>query len=256
MVRAMQINSYGLDLIKRFEGFRGEAYLCPAGVWTIGYGHTSMAGPPPVRKGQKMSRAEATKVLKADVEDFADGVRSALKRDINDNQFSALVSFAFNVGLGAFRSSSVLKAVNRGDFEAVPRRLNLWVKAGPRVLPGLVKRRAAEGELFMTPEANALFRAALPFVTELEVEAMDEARALIEPMAGKEWTQSTTVAGALAGGIAGLVGWVKPILEQWQEVAMYLPPRWAAASVGVVIVAAATYWIVSERLKKSRDDAL
>lgn len=147
----MRITQNGIDLIKRFEGFRATAYLCPAKVLTIGYGHTSRAGAPPVTRGMKIGEAEAAVILRRDVESFAKGVAKLLTIPLNDNQFSALVSFAYNVGLGAFAKSSVLKAVNSQDFAAVPGRLKLWTKGGGKVLPGLVKRRAAEAQLFATP---------------------------------------------------------------------------------------------------------
>jgi lysozyme len=146
----MRLTEEGLALIRRFEGFRETAYRCPAGVWTIGYGHTAQAGPPKVAAGMKISEAEARRILAADAERFADEVRKALTRELSDAQFSALVSFAFNVGGGAFRSSSVLAAVNAGRLADVPERLRLWVKAGGRVLPGLVRRREAEAALFMS----------------------------------------------------------------------------------------------------------
>lgn len=149
----MQMTEEGLALIRRFEGFRAEAYRCPAGVWTIGYGHTSQAGAPAVKAGMRISEAEARSVLARDVAGFAKAVSAALTREVSPQQFSALVSFAFNVGEGAFRRSSVLKAVNAGDFRAVPERLKLWVKADGRMLPGLVRRRAAEAALFASPQA-------------------------------------------------------------------------------------------------------
>lgn len=119
----MKVTSEGLALIKQFEGFRSRAYRCPAGVWTIGYGHTSEAGPPQVAAGMELSETAATEILTRDAEAFAAGVRKDLKRDLSPAQFSALVSFAYNVGLGNFRRSSVLRAVNAGDMAAVPRRL-------------------------------------------------------------------------------------------------------------------------------------
>jgi lysozyme len=103
----------------------------------------------------QMSAAEAEAVLARDAEVFARAVRQALTRKVNENQFSALVSFAFNVGAGAFRRSSVLKAVNEGRFEAVPHRLMLWVKADGRRLEGLARRRKAEAELFAKAPAAA-----------------------------------------------------------------------------------------------------
>jgi lysozyme len=146
----MKITEEGLALIRRSEGFRETAYRCPAGVWTIGYGHTAQAGPPKVVAGMKISEAEARRILVADAGRIAADVRAALTRELGDAQFSALVSFAFNVGVGAFRGSSVLAAVNAGRFAEVPGRLKLWVKAGGRVLPGLERRRAAEAALFMS----------------------------------------------------------------------------------------------------------
>jgi lysozyme len=147
----MELNAAGLTLIKEFEGFRGRAYRDPVGIWTIGYGHTSAAGAPQVFSGQDISEAQASEILARDVETFSAAVRRAVKVPLNANQFSALVSFTYNVGPGNFLKSSVLRAVNTGEFDHVPVRLNLWVKAGGRNLRGLVRRRKAEGELFATP---------------------------------------------------------------------------------------------------------
>jgi len=149
----MQMTEEGVALIRRFEGFRANAYRCPAGVWTIGFGHTSQAGPPAVRPGMVLGEDEANRILAADVQRFADEVGPLLAREVSAAQFSALVSFAYNVGVAAFRSSSVLKAVNDGRFAEVPARLKLWVKGGGRVLPGLERRRAAEAEMFMSDVA-------------------------------------------------------------------------------------------------------
>ena len=149
-----RINQAALELIKQFEGFRSRAYRDSVGVWTIGYGHTSRAGPPAVRPGMRITREEGERILRRDVEKFAAGVEKALGRHaarLNDNQFGALVSFAYNVGVGALKRSSVLKAVKAGRLDDVPGKLMLWTRAGGRRLKGLVRRRKAEGELFMTP---------------------------------------------------------------------------------------------------------
>jgi DNA polymerase-3 subunit delta len=135
----------------------GRAGVGPAVTAMLGTGLRSLVrvqGLPPT-----MSEAEARRVLADDVERFATGVRAALTREVSPQQFSALVSFAFNVGTAAFRASSVLRAVNEGDFGAVPGRLGLWVKARGKTLPGLVRRRAAEAEMFsatqtMRPRAS------------------------------------------------------------------------------------------------------
>ncbi len=148
-----------MDLIRRFEGLRLRAYVDAGGVWTIGYGHTSMAGPPKVRPGLRITKEQAEDILRRDVQRFARGVArevgpQAMKR-LNDNRFGALVSFAYNVGLGNFRRSSVLRAVKEGRLDDVPRLLMRWTKAGGRRLRGLERRRRAEGRLFMTPPSGA-----------------------------------------------------------------------------------------------------
>lgn len=159
----MKMTPEGLDLIRHFEGFRAKAYRDAVGVWTIGYGHTAMAGPPQVRPGQVISRDEAAEILASDVAVFSSGVTKAVQAELCDAQFSALVSFAYNVGLGAFRQSGVLRAVNAGDFAAVPRCLSLWVKAGKQTLPGLVKRRAAEAAMFASASTNPVKPSRPPF---------------------------------------------------------------------------------------------
>jgi GH24 family phage-related lysozyme (muramidase) len=154
-----RISEAALSLIRRFEGLRLKAYRDAAGIWTIGYGHTSMAGPPKVRPGMRITKAEAEEILRRDVETFARAVARAIGDEalekLNENQFGALVSFAYNVGLANFRRSSVLRAVKEGRLNDVPRLLMRWTKArDPRSgrlkrLRGLVRRRRAEGELFM-----------------------------------------------------------------------------------------------------------
>src|SRR5688572_28203353 len=146
--KSMQVNARGMALIEHFEGCRTEAYRDCVGVWTIGYGHTSAAGPPQVKAGMTIPESEAQALLKTDIENFGNGVEAGLRVPLNDNQFSALVSFAYNIGLTAFRESSVLRAVNAGQFKAVPGLMALWVKARGKVIPDLLARRAAEAALF------------------------------------------------------------------------------------------------------------
>ncbi len=151
----MRVGDAALALIARLEGCRLEAYRDAAGIWTIGYGHTSMAGPPQVRPGMRITRAEAREILRRDVARFARDVARVLGADaekLTPNQFGALVSFAYNVGIGNLKRSSVLKAVREGRHKDVPRLLLRWTKAGGRRLRGLVRRRRAEGRLWMTPE--------------------------------------------------------------------------------------------------------
>jgi len=144
----MKTSAAGINLIKEFEGVRLKAYRCPADVWTIGVGHTSAAGPPVVKAGMEITNAQAMKILAQDLVQFEDGVESAVKVPLSQNQFDALVSFTFNVGLGAFGKSTLLKKLNAGQYDAVPAELMKWTKAGGRELPGLVRRRRAEAALW------------------------------------------------------------------------------------------------------------
>jgi GH24 family phage-related lysozyme (muramidase) len=262
----MTVNSAGFALIKAYEGFRAKAYLCPADVWTIGYGHTSMAGPPDVKRGMQITRDEAERILIEDTGKFAARVQALIRGSLNDNQFSALVSFAYNVGVGAFRDSSVLRAVNAGDLAAVPRRLALWVKAGGRTLPGLVKRRASEGQLFMRPPGSvALFDDVMALPTDHERQEMDNARGLIDAMEGKAMARSSTVWSAITGlfsTIGMAVGAVKDevqkyVWEAWSWFSVVPEGWWPYVQAGFVAtgVASAAY-VIWERYKKARDDGL
>jgi lysozyme len=144
----MQTSEEGIDLIKYFEGWRARAYRDSVGVWTIGYGHTAAAGLPHPRSGMTISKEEGERILKKDLKSYEKAVSDALKVRVTQNQFDALVSFCYNVGPGNLRKSSVLRYVNAGMIQQVPSRLMLWNKAGGRILLGLTRRRAAEGELF------------------------------------------------------------------------------------------------------------
>jgi GH24 family phage-related lysozyme (muramidase) len=146
------ISSDGLAIIKHFEGRELRAYQDSVGVWTIGYGHTSAAGPPTVYAGQTITEAEAEEILKKDLELFESGVREVVTVPINGDQFSALVSFSFNVGVGALRDSTLLRLLNAGDYQGAADQFPRWVKAGGQTLPGLVRRRDAERALFLSQD--------------------------------------------------------------------------------------------------------
>lgn len=141
----MMINEAGLNLIKDFEGCRLKAYLCPAGVWTIGYGHTQGVKPDMV-----INQLQAERFLRQDLKRFEDAVTSLVKVPITPNQFSALVSFAYNVGTGALYDSTLLRKLNKKDYKGAANEFLRWNKAGGKVLPGLTRRRLAEKDLFET----------------------------------------------------------------------------------------------------------
>lgn len=137
----------GLDLIKSFEGLKLTAYLCPARIPTIGFGHTKTVRPDDVGK-KKITENEAERLLKADLVNFESSVNKLVKVPLNQNQFDALVSFAFNVGSGALSTSTLLKKLNAKDYKGAADQFARWNKAGGKVLNGLVRRRAAEAALF------------------------------------------------------------------------------------------------------------
>lgn len=138
------------DIIKTAEQLRLKVYKCPAGIWTIGYGHTGKDIAPD--KLSIITEEAANKFLIEDVADSAKAVNSFVRVPLNQNQFDALVSFTFNVGSGNFRSSTLLRLLNQGDYDSVPSQLMRWVKGGGHVLPGLEIRRAREADLFSSKD--------------------------------------------------------------------------------------------------------
>ena len=138
------ISEAGIDLIKEFEGLRLDAYRCPAGKWTIGYGST--AG---VRQGMSITADEADDLLDRDLQFFEAGVEKAVKVKIRQSQFDALVSFAFNLGLGSLKKSTLLKKLNAGDDHGAAEEFLRWCYANGVALTGLLRRRKAERELFL-----------------------------------------------------------------------------------------------------------
>ena len=141
----MNISQKGIDLIKQFEGCRLEAYKCPAGVWTVGYGHTGSD----VTQGTKITQEKVESLLKSDLTVHCNNVSKLVKVKLNQNQFDALVSFEYNIAYGNLSSSTLLKLLNKGDYTGAANQFGKWVYAGGKVLAGLQKRRKAEKELFL-----------------------------------------------------------------------------------------------------------
>lgn len=144
----MKTSERGFELIKQFEGLRLQAYLCPAGVWTIGYGHT--AG---VQSGDVITDTQADAFLRDDVTLSERAVNQYVSVSLTQCQFDALVSFSFNLGSGDLRTSTLLKKLNAGDTAGAAGEFLHWVNAGGKKLPGLVRRREAEKALFETPQS-------------------------------------------------------------------------------------------------------
>lgn len=143
----MKTGKKGIELIKEFEGFKRSPYLCPAGVWTIGYGSTKGI----TKNTKPITKQDAEKLLINDLTDAERAVRSFVKVPLTQNQFDALVSFTFNLGAGALSRSTLLKMLNAGNYDLESQFLR-WVRAGGKILPGLTRRRQAEADLFNLKE--------------------------------------------------------------------------------------------------------
>ena len=148
-----KLSQAGLDLIKGFEGYhralpdgRCIAYRCPAGVWTLGWGATEG-----IKPGMIWTRAQAEAGLRRELATFEAGVLKLVSVDLNQNEFDALVSFAYNCGLGALGKSTLLRKLNKNDRAGAAACFRQWTRGGGRVLPGLVRRRDREAALFLTP---------------------------------------------------------------------------------------------------------
>lgn len=147
----MNLNSWGAydpaiasDFVKNFEGRELKAYQCPAGLWTIGYGH--VAG---VKEGDEISASEAEQLLVEDLTAIANDLNRLVNMPVSEGQFIALLSLAFNVGAPAVKKSRLLFKLNHGDVSGAASEFDDWVYAGGKKLDGLVRRRAAEKALFL-----------------------------------------------------------------------------------------------------------
>ena len=168
----MKLSKAGEDLMHRYEGFRSKPYLCPAHIWTIGYGHVlyqEQINLPVLRTPEKpakmirkemplklednrvWTKTEIDELFRTDVETFERGVLRLVPSCVgHQGRFDALVSFAFNAGLGNLQRSTIRMKANRGDWEGAAEAFMMWTKGGGKVLPGLVKRREAEVKLFLS----------------------------------------------------------------------------------------------------------
>ena len=234
----MKTSPKGVRLSCEFEGFRANAYLDPVGIPTIGYGFTKG-----VSLGDTITRIEAHLRMERELVEYERGVLAACKVTPNQNQFDALVCFAFNVGVAGMTKSSVIKAHNRGDTQAAARAFGLWNKAGGKVFAGLTRRRAAEGALYLEPMSD-------------DVSDPDHGSALDMPQAvdpeSRMASSSINRAGVVAGGTATVatvsevvnsVGYLKrgvSDLETW------------AVPLLLIVTIAATGYIVWQRFAQRK----
>lgn len=197
----MQVSQAGIDLIKRYEGLKLRSYLCPAGKWTIGYGTTG----PNIKQSMVITKAEAEAFLDESLNEFGPAVlRLCSPIKPKQHEFDALVCFTYNVGISHFASSTILRQFKVGNKEAAANAFSLWVKArNPKtgqlvVLPGLVKRRNDEANLFMQDEADNTVSRQVSSVKFVEVP-----EASVVPVAPKPLSKSREIIG---GSIVGLGG--------------------------------------------------
>lgn len=145
----MKVSERGLDLIKHHEGLRLKPYKCPAGLWTVGYGHVIGDGRTlPKEWNRTFTKDEVDSILARDIQRFERGVLRLCPHHLNQSRFDALVSFAFNLGLGSLQRSTLRMKHNRGEFTACAREFLKWSKSGGKVLNGLLKRRKDESRLY------------------------------------------------------------------------------------------------------------
>ena len=145
----MKVNKLGIETMHHFEGCKLTAYQCPAKVWTIGWGNTYYPEKTPVKEGDVITQDQANLLFETVMNNFALGVKKCLTKEVNENQFSALVCFSYNVGIGNFQKSTLLKKINiNPNDETIAGEFAKWNKAGGKVLLGLVRRRKSESDLY------------------------------------------------------------------------------------------------------------
>lgn len=236
----MKTSDAGLLLIKQFEGVKLKAYQCPAGVWTIGVGHTSAAGRPKVTPGMVISPQEADRILAMDMVAVDVELEMLVKTKLTQNQWDAIASWAFNCGTTALAKSTLLKRINAGQFDKVPAEFMKWTKANGKELPGLVRRRRAEAKMWRGVDESVPLD-------------HNEARATPEkPSPPKSMLLSKEGNAAIVSGAAAAAG-ASEVAKQVSDTAttfgeLVKNPVFIALLVVAVLAGAIWYW------RKKRND--
>ena len=165
----LRVSSEGRKEITKHEGNKLEAYQDIVGVWTIGVGHTAAAGNPKPVKGMRITMAESDAILAQDLATFEKAVNNAVKVDLTQYQFDALVSLALNIGAGAFSKSTLVRKLNAKDYKGAAEQFLVWNKAGGKVVTGLANRRAKEKAWFERSSPVAVTPVASPVAVEAPV---------------------------------------------------------------------------------------
>lgn len=230
-------------LVKPFEGCKLSAYICPANRCTIGWGHTSEAGPPEVKMGMIITQQQADEILARDLQKFERAVTRLVKQPLTQNQFDVLVDFSYNAGEKALERSSLLRKVNAAKFDDVPAELMKWTRGGPdkKILPGLVRRRQAEIAWWNADEAMS----------------NDESRLTPEPVIERTMAQSKQGNAALVTAGLGSLGAVNEAVSQVQAATdtannvfnLLKTPNFLIMST-IIILALAIWWFRKRHMEK------
>lgn len=181
----MRASKEAIQLIKRFEGFSSSPYICAGGKVTVGYGTTQISGKPINKYMEPISRQYAEELLMEDLKEFQEAIDRLVKAPLEQNQYDALLSLVYNIGIGAFKKSTLLRELNKGNYDKVPYELARWNKAGGKVLKGLTRRRAAEAELWSQSDT-------------VDIAAHGKVERDVPSIVNKE---NVSAVGAVAGGV-------------------------------------------------------
>lgn len=233
----MRLSTPARAKLKRLEGFRSKAYIpVPGDVPTIGYGFTHG-----VRMGDVMSLEEADRRLITELVPYERAVFQSCTVEPNQNQFDAMVLLCFNIGAAGFRRSTVLKAHNRGDYQAAARAFGLWNKSGGKVYAGLTRRRAEEAALYLTPVPDDVSD---PIAPEMPQRIDPESSMVESPI-----NRSAVVAGGTAAvaTVAETARTVADVKYSTQALGDWLVP------VLLIVVVALCGYVVWTRVKQRRE---
>lgn len=231
------MNAAGIALLKEFEGCKLSAYIDLGGVWTIGYGHTG----PGVRAGLVWTKERANEQLAADIAERVPAVLAACKIAPNENQLAAMTCLAYNIGLGAFKKSTVLRLHNAGNFTGAANAFTMWNKAGGQVRAGLTRRRAAEMQLYLTPVADEI----------------QTTRAL--PEAIKDPSTSSVSPATVAAGVGGVLTIAQQAVAQIQQIwdglsGIGISPHILMSVLGIAAVSTLVYFVYEAWKRRKEGD--